>query len=139
MDAILAGLNASRQATWFPAAQVIGAWALVVLPLLIWLAISREDLRADVRAALRQAGITDKAAQIDMGISKSVYSRKLSGEKPLTLEALEALPVDFWQWFAVALAQRHGVPLTVLAGARLARVARRQARMSLPNEKAGVA
>jgi len=137
MDQILIALNESRQSTLFPLAQSVALLLMCFVQLVIGMAVSREDIRTDVRSALRHAGITHKAAAIDMGISEGLLSRKLSGDKPLTFESLEPLDAIFWQWFAVLTAQRHGVPATVTAGARLAR---RQARMALPlHAKAGVA
>lgn len=126
MDAILAALNAWHQSTQLPhwfAAAVLGAGVV-----LVQIVVQRDDLLADLRAALRHAGLADKEAAYAMGVSKGLASHKLHGERPLTFDAAAKLPAEVWQWFAVALAERYGVPATVTAGARLAR---RQARMSM--------
>lgn len=140
MDAILQFLNESRQTTVFPiivwvssCVTCCGAFAVGVV-----LASDRRGVLLEaVKEAMRMADVALTSAAIDMDVSKGVLSRKLSGEKPLSLDALSCLPDEFFQWFAVALAQRVGVPQTVQVGARLAR---RQARMSLTQQqKVGVA
>lgn len=138
MDAILDFLNASSQSSLFPVAQAIGLAIAIAAPLLVLLCVSSDDLRADIREAMRHAGVSSKALAIDLGVTESLLSRKFSGEKALTLDTLAAMPDEFWRWFAISLAHRCGTPALVTSGARLAR---RQARMSLShkNGKAGVA
>lgn len=137
MDAILSLLNESRNSTLFPLFQWAGMLAVLVLTALSMLALGSVVCRDEVKAALRHADISHKEAAITMGISEGLLSRKLSGDKPLTFESLAPLPAIFWQWFAVVLSQRHGVPALVASGARLSR---RRARMSLSmQQKVGVA
>ncbi len=135
MENILHSLLAFQQTTMFAAAlpYLRVAFALAVV-FAMSVVIAPEDVLADVRAALRHADVTPKA----FTCNKGVVSEKLTGKRPLTLQTLAPLPVEFWQWFAVQLAARVGVPQTVAAGARLAR---RQARMSLShnNQREGVA
>lgn len=133
MDVILNALNESRQLTVFTVIQQVALYGGAALSaVLVAMAVCRDE----VKAAMRMADISRKEAAITMGISEPLLSMRLSGEKPLTFESLAPMPAVFWQWFAVALAQRVGVPATVDVGARLAR---RQARMSLSTNKEGVA
>ncbi len=138
MDAILTALNAFRQSTVFTALQPFFLSLAVTLPLLMALAVvERDAVIKAVRDALRHAGITDKEVGYYFGeISKGLVSHLLSGDRPMTLDRLALLPVEFWQWFAVALAESAGVPHTVEVGARLRR---RQARMSIEQHKQEVA
>ena len=109
---------------------------LCLLPPVVLAMAVRAEMRADIRSAMRHAGMSEKEAAITLNVSQGLLSRKLSGEKPLTFESLEGLPAIFWQWFAVLMAQRHGVPALVGTGARLSR---RQARMGMAVQKVGVA
>jgi hypothetical protein len=139
MDAILTALHAFRETNDFAAWQHVGRHVVLGLGVIVFIAatFSEADVLADVRAALRLAGLSDKAAAADMAVNQGLCSQKLHGDRPLTIRALSLLPTEFWRWFAVVTAQRHGVPVMVTAGARLAR---RQARMSVPRDpKAGVA
>lgn len=137
LDGILYTLLAFEQTTEFalikPYLQVVfvGLWAgLYVFAAVV---LTSEDVLAAVREALRHADVTPKA----FTCNKGVVSEKLTGKRPLTLQSLTPLPVEFWQWFSVELAVRAGVPVDVTVGARLAR---RQARMALSHSsKAGVA
>jgi len=139
MDAILRTLNDWRQSTEFTEllpyfrAALSGVWTGAMLALASLL--TRDDLLADIRAALRDAGLSDKQAAADMAISNGLCSRKLHGDKPLSVDALAHLSPEFFQWLAVRLAARVGVPVAVDAGTKLAR----RARMGLPSHKEGVA
>jgi len=139
MDPILQALNDWRQSTEFPPLlPYLRALLIPVLfggPTVLVHLLTRDDLLADIRAALRDAGLSDKQAAADMAISKGLCSRKLHGDKPLSVDALAHLSPEFFQWLAVRLAARVGVPVAVDAGTKLAR----QARMGLPSHKEGVA
>lgn len=137
MDAIFYYLQSFFQTTEFAVIKPylrllfgglwVGAYAFTAVVL------TSEDVLAAVREALRHADVTPKA----FTCNKGVVSEKLTGKRPLTLQSLAPLPTEFWQWFAVQLAARVGVPHDVMAGARLAR---RQAQMNLPhhsNSKVG--
>jgi hypothetical protein len=123
MDPILDALNTWRESTQFAA---VLPWLRVAATAVAGLAalavVTPSDVLADIRAALRHAGIPDKVAAMEMEVSKGLASLKLSGERPLTVQALSKLPTEFWQWLAVEIAERHGVPEVVEAGARLSRV-----------------
>jgi hypothetical protein len=123
MDPILDALNAWRQSTEFAAALPwlrAGVAAAATL-LALTAVLTPADVLADIREALRHAGIPDKVVAMDMEISKGLASLKLHGERPLTVQALAKLPTEFWQWLAVELAERHGMPQEIETGARLAR------------------
>lgn len=145
MDAILDLLNAFRESDFYPLAlpymRVCGvcvmgfAWGVVLA-----VAVELDDVLAAVRQTLRDIGITDKEAAHLLGVNPSNLYDKLRGERALTLAALAKFGSDFFQAFPVRLAMRYGSPAHVVVGARLARDARRQARMSLASHgKAGVA
>lgn len=131
-DALLHAIHAWRDATelpwWCPSLRMFG----VVVIGFCWGAalavLQPDDVLGDIRKALRHAGLSDKEASFFFKVGKATCSKKLSGVHPLTVQKLALLPVEFWQWWAVVTAVRHGVPAPVTTGARLAR---RQARMSL--------
>lgn len=135
MDTILNTLNLWRESTGF--APVAHALAVVLLAVtaLVGVAVQRDDLLADLRDAIRHAGLSDKQVAAEMHVSKGLCSLKLHGGRPMTLDALSALPAEVFQWLAVQLAQRFGLPDEVQTGVRLSR----QARMQMPHKKAGAA
>lgn len=116
----------------FPLFQWLGMIALLVMTALSMAVVGMAICRAEVKAALRMADISHKEAALIMGISKGLLANKLSGEKPLTFESLQKLPPVFWQWFAVVLAHRYGVPEYVHSAARIAAIPH-------PNEMEGAA
>ncbi len=119
MDAILEALNEFRKGTQFPAylpyLRAVFFVALFGLPAIVS-ALLASDVLVDIRAALRMAGIPEKAT---WNISAGKISEKLNGVRPLTVQALADLPAEFWRCFAVVTAQRHGVPHFVQVGAAL--------------------
>lgn len=136
MDAILSALNGWHQSTGFT--ESLGLLRLVffgVLGLAVVI-VQRDDLLADLRAAIAHAGMSDKQVAADMDISKGLCSLKLHGGRPLTVDAIAKLPVEVLQWFAVTLAHHVGLPKEVSTGARLARA---QVRMTIRDRKAGAA
>lgn len=144
LDSILHALNEFREGTSYPVVLPYLRYAVVFIVGLcagFASAVQVDDVLADVRAALRHAGITDKEVTSYFGGSRGNCADRLCGERALTLQKLATLPVEFWQWWAVSVAARHGIPVPVTTGARLARRAHRQARMSLHprSQKAGVA
>lgn len=82
----------------------------------------------DVREALRMAGISHKAAALDMGISESHLNEQLNGVGHLSMRRIARLPANFHQWLSVIRARRVGVPKELRVGQhiRAARVAMRQ-------------
>ena len=149
MDGILHMLNGWRESDsyslWLPYLQG-GALFLMgfATGALLAIAVQVDDVLAAVRQSLRDIGITDKSAAGLLGVNRGNLCDKLRGERALTLEALAKFPIEFFQAFPVRLAMRYGSPAHVVVGARLAREARRQARMSLQDNqhqhsKAGVA
>jgi len=145
MDGILDLLNAWRESEsfslWVPYLRVVGMFVIGLCVGMVWaMAVQVEDVLGAVRATLRDIGVTDKEACALLGVNRSNLCDKVRGERPWTLESLSKFPVDFWQAFPVRLAMQFGSPAHVVVGARLARDARRQARMTLPSHtKAGVA
>jgi hypothetical protein len=102
----------------------------------VLMALTSDDVLAAFRRAVRRADLSDKQAASDMGVCPSLFSLRMHGGKPLTVEAWVKLPAEVHQWFAVELAMLVGVPKAVDVGARLDR---RQAPMSLNSHKEGVA
>lgn len=134
MDAILDPLNAWRESSdyslWLPYLRFAAMFVLGCV-VGVGVALTEQDVLADIRAALRHAGINDKAVTAYFNVNYGNCSDRLRGERPLTVAKLASLPSEFWQWFAVATASRHGVPVLVTTGARLHR---RQARMGLSSQ-----
>jgi hypothetical protein len=60
--------------------------------------------------ALGRAGISSKAASIDMGVSPSLFSRQFSdtGREHASLRRMAGLPGEFWEEFAVLILQALG-------------------------------
>lgn len=139
MDPILDALNSFRQGIDYPLYLPylrFGVMVVVGCCVGIMSALTSEDVLADIRSAIRHAGLTDKDVTAFFAVTRGNCSDRLRGERPLTIQKLASLPVEFWQWWAVTMARRHGVPVEVTTGARLAR---RQARMALNHDKAGAA
>jgi hypothetical protein len=136
MDSILNLLNTLREGTLFPVVHLVASLIAAGVPFML-MAVDRDDLLLAVREAMRLAGITDKAARIDLGVAKGNLADRLAGNRPMTLDVLARMPLEFFQWWPVVLAKHYGLPTTIEVGARLAR---RQARMTLEARiKAGVA
>jgi hypothetical protein len=139
MDSILSALNSFEQSNIF---TVLQPWLrLVFLSAMgagccVLMALTSDDVLAAFRRAVRRADLSDKQAAADMGVCPSLFSLRMNGGKPLTVEAWVKLPAEVHQWFAVELAMLVGVPKAVDVGARLDR---RQAPMSLNSHKEGVA
>lgn len=145
MENILNALNEFRQSNefplWLPYLRLV-VMLVVGCVLCLASAVQIQDVLAAVRQTLRDIGVTDKDACGLLGVNRGNLCDKLRGERPWTLESLSKFPVEFWQAFPVRLAMCYGSPSHVVVGARLARDARRQARMSLSQpstQKAGIA
>lgn len=142
MSNILTALEPLRELIKFtlelPVVKVSFAALLCPVAMVIEREVKRSDLLASLRQAIADAGLTEKAVAIDADIRPSLVSMRLAGEKPVTFDFLSSMPTAVMQFFVVRLAQRVGMPPMVEAGARLAR---RQARMTLAEAKgkAGVA
>lgn len=132
MDSIVDALNAFRQTTEFtellPVMRLLFSGLLCGVFVAVTAIATRDDLIADVRAALRDIGMVERQAADAMAMGKAALSLKFSGERPLTFNDLASLPDEFFQWFALRLSYRVGLPEAVEAGARMTR---RQVRMTL--------
>jgi hypothetical protein len=140
MDTILSALNAFREsnlfALWLPVFRVVFA-AVLGLGCCVTIVLTSDDVLAALRRAVRRACLSDKEASAAMGVCQSLYSLRVHGERPLTVDAWVKLPPEVHQWFVVELATLVGIPRAVDVGARLDR---RQASMSLRHsDKVGVA
>lgn len=143
VSAILATIRRVAKATqlssWLPA--LIGFGLLTPCSVMGPAVDQVAELLKDLREVLRLAGLSDKEVAHYLNINKGLCSKKLNGERPLQMASLALLPIDVKRWLAVRWVMRHGVPVEVLAGARLHRRAHRMARMALPTptHKAGIA
>ena len=132
MDFILASLNSWRESQDF---AVVLPWLRVAVAGLATIAILASQVSADqlldaLRQAIKHAGLSDKQAAAEMGVTHGLASLKLSGQRPFTLQTAATLPKEVWQWFAVEVAARVGTPRQVRVAHRL-----RQARMTLPKSR----
>jgi hypothetical protein len=138
MDAILHSLEPLREFTKFTLElYAVKLIALAVFGFLcpVAVCIQRDHLHAALRQAIADAGLSEKQAAGTH--SPHLLSMRLNGNKPITFDTLAQMPEGVLPHFLVRVACLVGVPNTVTVGARLAR---RQARMSLAsNQKAGVA
>ena len=127
MDTILDFLNSLRQSQHWPLYQALLMGLCAGLPLaVIGVVVNREELYAAVREAFRLAGITNTAAAIDAGIGESLASKKLRGEKPMTLDFVATQSPALLSWLGLVLLDRFGMPPVAVTAAR---VMRRQARI----------
>src|SRR5687767_9320427 len=98
-DAILHSLNTWREGTDFPLwLPYLRAGVLFVVGLCVGgtlaMAVQVDDVLADVRAALRHAGLTDKEVTGFFGGSRGNCADRLSGERALTVQKLALLPIE---------------------------------------------
>jgi hypothetical protein len=137
MRTILSILTRAGKATQLPAWLPCLIGYGLMAPCITVTTDADRELLQDLRAALRLAGLSDKEVAHYLQINKGLCSKKLNGERPLSITALALLPVDVQRWLAVRWVMRHGAPVEVHAGARLHR---RAARMALhASQKAVVA
>lgn len=78
-----------------------------------------QQYAADVRQALAKAGISLKAAALDMGIDAAQLTRELDGTGHLSARRLACLPRSFHQWFSIVQCHRYGLPQEIDSALRL--------------------
>lgn len=132
MDSILHFLNGLRESQYWPVYKVLltALFALVMVgaPMLVGaMAVCRDELYGAVREAFRLAGVSNTAAAIDARIGESLASKKLRGEKPLTLDFLAMQDAAVLQFLGLNLIQHYGLPPIAMTATRV------QARMALPS------
>jgi hypothetical protein len=136
MDGILHSLNAWRESSdfpqWLPYLRLLATLMIGFTVGLVAAVVEVDEILAAARAALRDIELCDKQGMELLGVNRGNYSDKLRGVRPFTVEALAKFPIEFWQAFSVRIAMRVGPPAHIAVAGRLARDARRQARMSLP-------
>lgn len=92
---------------------------------------------ADVIAkSLEAAGIQKSKIKLWTDVDRTLFQRWLNGEGNLPHHVLGKLPVRFWQWYALHMAQRVGLPqevrramplaLATMAAKRMAKAPLRQ-------------
>lgn len=90
---------------------------------------------ADVIAkALEAAGIQKSKIKLWTDVDRTLFQRWLNGEGNLPHHILGRLPVRFWQWYVLHMAQRVGLPQEVRRAMPLAlatMAAKRMAKASL--------
>jgi hypothetical protein len=60
---------------------------------------------AAIVTALERAGLSQKAAAIEMGISEAQFTRQLRGQEHVSWQRLFKLPVAFWRELIVVMAE----------------------------------
>uniref|UniRef100_A0A6M3J9C7 XRE family transcriptional regulator n=1 Tax=viral metagenome TaxID=1070528 RepID=A0A6M3J9C7_9ZZZZ len=80
-----------------------------MLFLMATLADEERELIGDVELALTRAGISHKAAALDMQIDLSLWTRQRHGDGHISLKRLARLPEGFWREFIALRADRYGV------------------------------
>lgn len=126
MDSILAGLNALRESQYWPLVRLALALILMAAPFILGIVVSRDDTKeqilAAVRDAFRHADISNTAAAIDAQIGESLVSKKLRGEKPLTVDFLATQSPDLMRWIGLELIRSFGMPEVGVMAARVSLV-----------------
>jgi fructoselysine-6-P-deglycase FrlB-like protein len=94
--------------------------------LLVGVALSDELRRLHerlVRDALRLSGATMLSASQEAEINQAQFTKQIQMLEG-THKRLAMQPVEFWQWYAVALADAFGMPRELRRAARLDRAVR---------------
>lgn len=111
METILTVIEALRQSQHWTLIRSCLVGGLVAAPgLLVLMAVCREQLYAAAREGVRLAGISNTAAAINAHICESLASKKLNGQKPLTLDFLAMQDVPAVQFFALEILKTFGMP-----------------------------
>lgn len=132
MSAILHGLigvvTATNLQDWLPVLRIVGT---VVIGLM-WGAglavIQPDDVLAQLRAAIKMAGLSEKQCAFHCGISQAHWSARLSGRVPFSMSLFAKLPDEVRQWFYLLGNRNEGTPQVVLSAIQLDR---RQHQISL--------
>ena len=72
-----------------------------------------------IKTALRFANLSIDKAALWMDMDQSLLRRQLQGDGHISYTRLVKLPVAFWQWLAVGIAEQVGVPKAVRRAVRL--------------------
>lgn len=67
------------------------------------------DWRGLVARALGRAGISQKAAAVDLGITPQALSKQLAGAEHLSLWRMHALPPEFWREVIELMCEYHQI------------------------------
>lgn len=69
------------------------------------------EWRALVSKSLGRAGLSQKAAAADLGITESALSKQLSGMEHLSFWRMAGLPPAFWRELILLLVEFHGITI----------------------------
>lgn len=72
-----------------------------------------------VKRALELSGLSLEKAAIWMEMDRSQLHRQLEGDGHLSLTRLMLLPVTFWRWYGLLIAEQLGLPVEVRRAARM--------------------
>lgn len=89
-------------------ARVVARQSKAVAASVAELSTTIDTVLAMLRTAVHDRGWTLEALEAEMGLDKSLISRVLNGERPLTLTFLIALPDDIEATFSARYAEHHG-------------------------------
>ena len=115
---------------------------LMFLPLLIVVQVDEAMYRRHVAMifeALRLSDISKEKACEWQGIDKNQWRRQTDErEGHISHTRLLALPLIFWQWFALLLAEEYGIPKCVTRGMRILMVVRNRRQLRMRAEPVSV-
>lgn len=120
MSEILDVLNSLRQSQHWPLYRAVMTCVVLSLPLVVvGMAVSRDELYAAVREAFRLADVSNTAAAINAGIGESLVSKKLRGEKLVTLDFLATQEPEQIRCLGYELIRRFGLPSFAVTAAQI--------------------
>lgn len=132
MDAILHALigrfNGTEFQSWLPVLRIAGVLVIGMSWGALLAVVQADDVLAQLRAAIKLAGLSDKECAYHCGVSKSHWSDRLSGAQPFSFHLFAKLPSEVRQWFYLLGNRNEGTPTVVLSAIQLDR---RQAQISL--------
>lgn len=126
--ALIGAVTETNFQDWLPYLRIVG----VVVVGLSWGAalavIQPDDVLAQLKAAIKMAGLSDKECAGHCGISQAHWSSRMSGVVPFSMHLFAKLPEEVRQWFYLLGNRNEGTPDVVLSAIQLDR---RQAQISL--------
>jgi hypothetical protein len=69
------------------------------------------DWRAIVSKSLGRAGISQKVAAADLGVTEAALSKQLAGAEHLSFWRMHSLPPEFWHELVLLIVEFHGLTI----------------------------
>jgi hypothetical protein len=69
------------------------------------------DWRAIVSKSLGRAGISQKVAAADLGVTEAALSKQLAGVEHLSFWRMHSLPPEFWHELVLLIIDFHGLTI----------------------------